>query len=537
MFQATLASVTGSATASTTSTSNASVGLVNVSDIAGGRVAGTTQTAVLLSSGTLVVFGTGSTPGASAYDLVSVTGGTISSVTGSLTSVSANLTTASYFSAGKNSWGVVITPNAGVTNMTVSYYTNAGASALSSPTSGTLSGYINVTVAASSTAGTLSAAKSGVYYGANVTTDNTAVGTGTSNYDTAQEASVIIKDAYGSFLTSGLVQAVATNGAYVALASGSAAATPTSSTNPFVTMNGAYISLKVLPSVSTGSNTTVTVSINGTVVGTKSFTFTGKVAKVVLSSPTNGTMGSTGKITLSFADSLGAAIYPSAANTAAPAALSKNAGTTTGYGTSTVTWPTSSASGSILYTCTSSQSKGNVAVDYTNADGTVVTSNSLAVSCSNVPVTYTAAFDKSKYVPGDIATLTVTFKDSTGALAADTAAGSTGITKGAGTTTTPVIAGSQLTAVSAPTNADTTTNGVVTYKFIVGSTAGSYSASVDFPNVDSATTPQGAVTVSYAVSDGSTSLNDVLKGIVSLIASINKQIAALAKLVAPAKKK
>ena len=40
-----------------------------------------------------------------------------------------------------------------------------------------------------------------------------------------------------------------------------------------------------------------------------------------------------------------------------------------------------------------------------------------------------------------------------------------------------------------------------------------------------------AQTVAYSIADGSTSLNDVLKGIVSLIASINKQIAALAKLV------
>jgi hypothetical protein len=64
---------------------------------------------------------------------------------------------------------------------------------------------------------------------------------------------------------------------------------------------------------------------------------------------------------------------------------------------------------------------------------------------------------------------------------------------------------------------------------------------VDFPNVDAAAkaaslTP-GPVTATLTIADGSTSMTDVLKGIVSLIASINKQIAALAKLVAPAKKK
>ena len=98
-----------------------------------------------------------------------------------------------------------------------------------------------------------------------------------------------------------------------------------------------------------------------------------------------------------------------------------------------------------------------------------------------------------------------------------------------------------MTAVSAPTNADSTTNGVATYKFIVGSVGdGSYQLVVSFPTVNALNSAQSADTIAFTVSSGSTSLNDVLKGIVSLIASINKQIAALAKLVAPkavAKKK
>jgi len=64
----------------------------------------------------------------------------------------------------------------------------------------------------------------------------------------------------------------------------------------------------------------------------------------------------------------------------------------------------------------------------------------------------------------------------------------------------------------------------------VGSTTGAYQAIVDFPFVDVAGV-QAGLQVPYSIADGSTSLNDVLKGIVSLIASINKQIAALAKLV------
>ena len=143
--------------------------------------------------------------------------------------------------------------------------------------------------------------------------------------------------------------------------------------------------------------------------------------------------------------------------------------------------------------------------------------------------------------------MTVTFKDSTGALAADKyttastttlsgavqASAITGISGGTGGTA-PKVTASQLTATSGVTTAgattDVTTDGVLKYVFVVGTTTGAYQAIVDFGNVDSvgAGAPQ---TVSYKIVDGSTSLNDVLKGIVSLIASINKQIAALAKLV------
>ena len=141
---------------------------------------------------------------------------------------------------------------------------------------------------------------------------------------------------------------------------------------------------------------------------------------------------------------------------------------------------------------------------------------------------------KQTYRPGDIATLSVTFSDSKGNLAGDAAATTSyGI---ADNTTAPTIIGSNLTpsnasATTAATAADKTTNGVATYKFIVGSTGGAYQLIVNFPKVTSNNSAQKSILVPYAISDSSTSLNDVLKGIVSLIASINKQIAALAKLV------
>jgi hypothetical protein len=282
-------------------------------------------------------------------------------------------------------------------------------------------------------------------------------------------------------------------------------------------------------------------------IATKGFNFNGKVAKVVLSAAGNGIVPNAtnagNSMTIAFQDSAGTTL-PIATYTTASylQSITKNSGTSgAGIGIGTVTYPTASAAGSMLFTCGSINATGQVQVDYTNSDGSVVTSNALPVTCSGSPYTYSAKLDKSTYKPGDIATLTVTFADSKGALAADVYTTTAGVFDAnssaiSGTSANiPNIVGSNLTNTSGTTTTagsatDVTTNGVAKYKFIVGSTTGSYQLIVDFPKVD--TNGAGAsLLVPYTIADGSTSLNDVLKGIVDLIASINKQIAALAKLV------
>ena len=102
---------------------------------------------------------------------------------------------------------------------------------------------------------------------------------------------------------------------------------------------------------------------------------------------------------------------------------------------------------------------------------------------------------------------------------------------GAGTANAPAIAGSNMTAVTAPTSTDMFSGGKKTYKFVVGSTEGSYQMSVDLPQWNSTTYSQTAVTVPYTIKASSASVSnaEVLAAIVKLIASINKQIAALQK--------
>jgi len=93
-----------------------------------------------------------------------------------------------------------------------------------------------------------------------------------------------------------------------------------------------------------------------------------------------------------------------------------------------------------------------------------------------------------------------------------------------------------LTAVSATGTAPVLNNqGTVAYTFSVGTltgiTAGAYTSIIDFSSL----TAVAAVkqTPSYKVSTGAdtTTNADVLKSIVALIASINKQIQALQKLI------
>ena len=545
------------------STAASSVGLVNVSDIAGGTVAGTTGTAVLLATGKLVVY----TSLANGNEVtIVVSGGTLSSGTTNVNGINSGSTAISASASGSLKIGTlaaVVTPNSGVTSMTVSMYGGATSASVSNPTAGTLYSQYVVTIASTSTAGAVSTSKSGIYYAhagyggvSSLTADDTTAATeanptgGTGAYGITQYANIRVRDAYGTAITSstGLLSASATNGAYVDLAAGGANSTPYAASDFLTKVAYDNSFLAVTNPTSAPLTTVVTITYNGTVIGTKSFTFTGKVAKVTLTAATIGKTASTGLATISFADSAGNVVYPSASSTQYPATGLTTDGDTLnqyvisgamGTNSGAKLWPTSSSSGYWEWTCvgtTVGAGSANVGVLWTNNDGSVVKSNTIDAKCAGSPYTYTAALDKASYAPGDIAKLTVTFKDSKGNLASDTGGSNYASTVAA--TTKATVDGGNLSLIGGTNsttglNTDSTTNGVLTYKFTVGSpTTDPYSGNlvVTFADVN-ANGVATAQTVSYKIVSGATSLNDVLKGIVSLIASINKQIAALAKLV------
>jgi hypothetical protein len=539
-----------------------SVGLIAVSDITGSNTptAGTTQTAVLASNGKLVVYtGAGTAPGGT----IVVTGGTITNTVGS-TGLSTDRTAMSYaHNVAVNS--AQIEPSAGTTTLYVRAY-KLGATTdgdVTSPTSGTLYGQITVTVSATNTSGVVSVAKSGIYYAKNGTsTANTAVnsddttslldspgatyksGASAIPYNVTNFAIIAVKDVYGQPITSGtgLLTATATNGAYVGLAANTAVAnTNLNQSTAFTTVRPDGATLAVSDPTSAPLSTTVTIAYNGVTIGTKTFNFTGAIAKVTIAAAnriektSHSAAASYDGAAITFSDSAGNKVYPVSGDVAYPtAAITTSAKSDRGTVILSVT-PTSTATGYIDWTCGTADTTDNAIVQYTNIDGTIVTSNAAPVSCAGTATAYTMAFDKSTYTPGSLATLSVTFKDSKGNLAADyltsTVTDDAYFTNYDATTAT-LLAISGGTLASAPSKKTYTSLGVKNFTILTGITEGTYQSVLNLGSsvstIASTSNPQVA---GFTLASGSTSLNDVLKGIVSLIASINKQIAALAKLV------
>ena len=573
LYIAAVSTSTGSATALTTSstapgstpdvTSANSLGLVDVGDLASttGLTAGTTTTAVLLSTGAISVYASQTTD---TGGTIVVTGGTITSSTG----IALN-STATAAAGGTNTnirnWGVVAKPNAGVTSMTIQYYSGytmtgtaaTDAAIVANPTGATglsLQGQITVTVTSSSVAGVLAASTSAVYGAASGTQPGTALTAdattyiGSAAFDTDMHLQVRVRDAFRNAIsgTTGLLQVTATNGALVNIEAGNATSDGVGSTDFVSTASPDAAMVQVSAPSNAPVTTTVTVSWNGTVVGSKTMVFTGKVAKVEIFSAERGALsGTANAFYWKLSDAAGNPTYTTISSVARSAypltTLFENTAVRSGS-VSSVSTPrqrdydlasnySTVTNGRSYFTCKSTAGAGKLGLTYTNLDGSVVTSNVLDVNCAGDAVTYKASWDKASYIPGDLATLTITGFDSNGNIANDKAAIST-------TLPTVSIGGLDKT-ITGPTTADVFDGGSLTYKYTIGATEGSYSGSVKFTTIDeryaSVVSAAGApaVTTNIVVKSATTAVSnaDVLKSIVALIASINKQIQALQKLI------
>jgi len=271
--------------------------------------------------------------------------------------------------------------------------------------------------------------------------------------------------------------------------------------------------------------TTVTVSFNGEVIGSRTVTIVGQLAKLAISvnaaeglavAPRNSSSG-THFYALGY-DSAGNRVATSSTPTVDSAGLNT---IVTNVTVSGALGASDSPGKSGYFSCNATKSgSANVRIKHADAAGATIYSNTVTARCGGTTAyKVTASLDKATYVPGDVATLTITATDSGGLPVADTT------TLGSGA----AIAGSNMTAVTAPSSADTFTGGTKTYKFVVGSTEGAYQMAISTPAYAAyGVTDQ---TVAYSIKSTSTAVTnaEVLSAIVKLIASINKQIRALQK--------
>jgi len=335
--------------------------------------------------------------------------------------------------------------------------------------------------------------------------------------DTAY-VSLIGKNAYGIALAQGTWIVSATNSALVGISSaGTTTVGATSIASHTAAGTNIYAAIEQ-PTTGTALSTVVTISYNGTTVFSKNILFTGDLAKITVSGVdvqdivANNLTGIYDVIAQDAAGNYIARAVVGDASKYGSIVTSVTGGTTNATGSATVA--------ATSWSCNSKSGKATVRIKGTTNAGTTVYSNDFEALCGGAAYSYTASLDKALYVPGDIATLTVTAKDASGFApfkneTVDSAAG------------VPSIAGSQMTAINTPVAADVfNASGVKTYTFTVGSTEGKYNMSVNLGYAGNA-----AVAVPYEVKSSSTAVTnaEVLAAIVKLIASINKQIKALQK--------
>jgi len=498
----------------------------------GAALTGTTKTLTMTASGQLVVSTTATNGDSGDTSKLSVSGGTIlSAASGSTTTTLASSQTSVTTGGNAGLSSVIVKPTAAGTPLVLSSSYSTDGSTY------TTSAVVTITVVASSVINVFDAGNS--FFSA-----LTAAGSSTGNADATWTASsgstasapatrvkngnagymgFTLKDATGNNLSAPVVTGTATGGCVVNTsdAKGTVASVVSSSA-------GSYFRIDK-PTTNVPAVCTLTIAVNGATAATRTFTFDGQLAKIAI------TATGIARVTATAGDNTEVFYFDaqdSAGNSLDGLTITADS-TYYNSGLQNVAIAGSSAPFGLVaednaVTGIVCVAKGTYKMKLkgTAADTSTIKSDEFSIPCAGSAVNYTATLDKSSYVPGDVATLTITAKDSGGNLTYDALA--------LGSTTYPVsIAGSNMTAVSAPTNADYFVSGVKKYKFVVGSTEGSYQLSVDLPKFNSSTYNQAALTVPYTIKASSASVTnaEVLAAIVKLIASINKQIAALQKAI------
>jgi hypothetical protein len=368
------------------------------------------------------------------------------------------------------------------------------------------------------------------YSFAQVRTDTDAA---TSNVDEVAAVSVVnggtayvallLKDSYNATLTgTGALVANVSSGAIAAWESdptiqSSTAYSTSLSDNTLHIMQGDANEDKPL-------TVTVNITLNGVSVANKTIKFQGVATTIEIKGVSVGKVASIGVYRARVLDAAGNALASKTVEGDSTANSVASVSSIASISASAVTaadgdWSSETQG---QFTCvTSGTTTINVKHVISAVAGTSI-KKSFPIACGAGLDTWTISLDKATYQPGEIATLTVSGKDSKGF-----PVNSNDLMGTAGTAITQSFGG--MTFVTAPTGSDkfTSAAGAKTYTLSVGTTAGSFVGSFTIAGA----TDTAAKTVQYKIATSGTTNEDILKSIVSLIASINKQIQALQKLI------
>jgi len=450
------------------------------------------------------------------------------------------------YAAGGSEYFIVTPTGAANSTFTVTCYTTDSQT--------TIGHVLTVTIAASDASGAVVPAESTVRWDSDNTGDAPTAAEDVTNsettYGTNLELYIDLEDVYGADIdsTTGALVVTASSGAYLGTIAtdGNAVAGSGKLSTQVLTGTAPSPVWVVLREATAGAGWagTVTVTYNGILVATKTGKITGAPAKIEVAPYKIGRTGAT---------SVDAFLYTvrdvagnGLAFTSSDLALtsSSNSAIVSGIAAGDVSASSTSAygayvgSGKIICTGSAGAAGGGtstVIVQYTLSNGSVIKSNPFTATCGGDAYSYSASLDKASYTQGEIATMTITFKDAKGNLAnTTTAVAALDAASTAGTTNATISAPmmSMVGTMGAGTSQKPNVKGQLEYKFTVGTssglTAGKYNAVVTFPTLANVS----AVSVAYEVGTGAAaqvSTNEVLAAIVKLIATINKQIRALQK--------
>ena len=455
------------------------------------------------------------------------------------------------FNSGGSTSTQTLTANAAGAFTIKSYNTAAPYSAVNTPASTSVqASVLNITVVATCASTGYSATysaiqTSGAYNGSpsNTTADVLVYAAGTKAY-----INIVGKNGYNTALPASTVWAAsATNGAKVSIGTSAAisASTTTDGANSFTSAAAAGTNVSVRVGAPSGAalSTVVTVTADGAPVTTESITFQAAPEKLVLLGSTIGKISSAseGSFVFQLQDAAGTPVAGAAVTgvsstygpvvtgvtivkeaTTIASDMSPGGETVNGVDLAVASGGTSGSStstnGTAKFACNAAAltpGTASIGLQFTHPITEATITTTISLKCAGGVSTYTISTDKAVYKIGDIMDITIT------ALASGSVAPNDFVFF----TANELSVGGGTPVVNTATT-DSFVAGVKKYKAQV-TTAGSFN--VVLTHAGSTTK---SATAPFTVSPASGTTNeDVLKAIVSLIASINKQIQALQKLI------